>query len=69
MRVLGVVVLIVGLVILGFGLSSTQAVTEQVIEGVSGRYTANTMWYIIGGVAMTLGGIAIAIFGDNKKAL
>ena len=67
MRILGIVVMLLGLVILGFGVSSSQAITEEVIEGVSGRYTANTMWYIIGGLTMFLGGGALALFGGNKQ--
>lgn len=67
MRALGWVILIVGLVILGFGINSSLAVTEQVVEGVSGRYTSNTMLYIIGGIAMLAGGGALAFFGDKNS--
>lgn len=56
MRTLGIVLLIVGVLILGFGINSALTVTEQVVEGVSGRYTSNTMLYIIGGVALIVGG-------------
>lgn len=65
-RTLGIVALIVGVILLGFGLNSTQAVTEKVVEGVSGRYTENTMWYIIGGIALIVGGVAAAFSGCCK---
>jgi hypothetical protein len=59
-RLFGIVILVVGIILLGFGINSSQAVTEKVVEGVSGRYTHNTMWYIIGGIAMVVGGGALA---------
>ncbi len=64
-RTLGIIALVVGIVLLGFGINSTQAVTEKVVEGVSGRYTDNTMWYILSGIAMIIGGGALFI--SNKE--
>jgi len=66
MRILGIVLLIVGLVVFGFGLNSSQAPGEQLVETLSGRFTSNTMWYIIGGIALFVGGSALALFGGNK---
>lgn len=66
MRIFGIVLLIVGLVVLGFGINSSQAVGEKVVESLSGRFTSNTMWYIIGGIALVVGGGALVIFGGNK---
>lgn len=66
-RILGFVALIVGVILLGFGLNSTQALTEKVVEGVSGRYTGNTMWYIIVGVALIVGGGALALCRSSRK--
>ncbi len=65
MRILGFVIAAVGLVILIFGINSSQAVVEKVVEGVSGRYTEHTMWYIIGGAAMLLGGGALSLCGGK----
>jgi len=66
-RILGIVILVVGIVLLGFGINSSQAVTEQVVEGVTGRYTDNTMWYIISGIAMLIGGGALTLLGNRAK--
>lgn len=65
MRILGIVILVVGVVLLLFGINSTQAVTEKVVEGFTGRFTANTMIYLIGGIAMIVGGGALVIFGGK----
>jgi hypothetical protein len=63
MRVLGVVLLLVGLILLGFGLNATESVADTVSEGLTGRYTDRTMWYIIGGSALAVGGVALLAFG------
>lgn len=61
MRGIGIVLIVVGLAVLGFGINASQTVPEKVIEGVSGRYTSHTMWYILGGIAMVVGGGVLAI--------
>ena len=66
-RIFGVIILVIGIVLLGFGINSSQAVTEKVMEGVTGRYTEHTMWYIIGGIAMIVGGGALAFLGRCCK--
>jgi LPXTG-motif cell wall-anchored protein len=66
MRILGIVILVVGVLLLLFGLNSSQVVTEKVVEGLTGRYTETTMWYLIGGIAMIIGGGSLFIFGRSK---
>lgn len=59
-KIFGLVLFVVGIALLGFGINSSQAVTEKVVEGVTGRYTDNTMWHILGGIALIIGGGALA---------
>lgn len=66
MRIVGIVLLAVGIVALLFGLNSSQAVGEKVVESVTGRFTSTTMWYLIGGIAMIVGGGALFLFGGSK---
>jgi len=66
-RILGLVALILGVILLGFGLNSTLSVTEKVVEGVSGRYTDNTMLYIIIGITLIVGGLFTAFGGSKNK--
>lgn len=65
-KILGIVILVIGIVVLGFGINSSQAVTEKVVENVTGRYTENTMWYILGGIALMVGGGALILIGRSK---
>jgi len=58
-RVIGTTLLIVGGVLLVFGIAATQKTGEQVVGKVTGRYTEQTMWYIIGGIALIAGGFGL----------
>jgi hypothetical protein len=60
---IGIIVLAVGAVLLYFGYNASQAPIDQISNTLTGRYTDNTMWYVIGGVAMVATGIAVTLFG------
>lgn len=55
-KLLGIVLLVVGIALLFFGYQSTQSVGDQLTETVTGRFTDKTMWYLIGGAAATAAG-------------
>ena len=55
-KLIGIVLLVVGVALLYFGYQSTQSVTEQVSETLTGRFTDETLWYLIGGGAMAIAG-------------
>ncbi len=59
-RVIGYVLLAVGVVLLFFGINASQKVPEQAVEKVSGKYTNNTMVYIVGGIACLVAGAGIS---------
>lgn len=65
-RVLGIVLIVVGLALLVFGLNSTDSFADSVSEGVTGRFTDKTMWYLIGGGALAIGGAVLALRGGRK---
>ena len=67
MRIIGFVLLAVGLVLVIFGFNASQSVGEQVVEGVTGRFTDQTMLYIIGGIAAMVAGAAMAIWGGDRR--
>ncbi len=62
-QLIGIVALAVGAVLLYFGYNASQAPIDQISNSLTGRYTDNTMWYVIGGVAMVATGIAVTLFG------
>jgi len=64
-RILGIVLLVVGAVLLAFGFNASESVSDSISEGVTGRFTDKTMWYLIGGAALVIGGGAMAFLGGN----
>ncbi len=67
-RVLGIVMLAVGVVLLLFGLNATDSAADTLKEGFTGRYTDKTMWYLIGGGALAVGGALMAFMGRSSRA-
>jgi uncharacterized membrane protein YdcZ (DUF606 family) len=55
-KLVGIVLLVVGVVLLFFGWQSSQAVGDQVTEALTGRFTDTTMWYFILGAAAVAAG-------------
>lgn len=58
-RVIGTTLLIIGGVLLVFGIAATQKTGEKVVGEVTGRYSDQTMWYIVGGIALIAGGFGL----------
>jgi len=65
-RIIGVAILLVGVIVLGFAFNAADAPVERVSETLTGTYTDNTMMYfILGGIAVLGGGLLIA-FGARR---
>ncbi|GGY60666.1 hypothetical protein GCM10007071_04200 [Marinobacter zhanjiangensis] len=61
-KIVGIVLLVVGVLLLFFGYQASQSMGEQLAETVTGRFSDETMWYIIGGVAAVVAGAFLAFF-------
>jgi uncharacterized membrane protein len=66
-RLLGLALLVVGGLLLYFGLHATDSVSESVKEGVTGKYTDKTTWYIIGGAVTALIGLLTAFLPSRVR--
>ena len=66
-RILGLGLLVVGVILLMFGLNATDSVSDSVKEGLTGRYTDKTMWYLIGGAASAMIGGALAFLPERGR--
>lgn len=61
-QLLGLILLVVGAILLYFGWQSTQSVGDQLTEAMTGRFTDETMWLLIGGAIALIAG-AFYTFG------
>lgn len=66
-RIVGIVLLVLGVVILLFGLNASDSLGDQVSEAVTGRFTDKTMWYIIGGIGLAVVGVLMSLMGVKSK--
>ena len=62
-RIIGIILAIVGAVLLYFGLNGSHSFVDQAHEAFTGRYTQQTMVYIIIGIVALVGGALTALVG------
>ncbi|MBP3126137.1 DUF3185 family protein [Thalassospira sp. ER-Se-21-Dark] len=65
-RILGVVALVVGVALLVTGYNASESAVDQLSETFLGRYTDETVWYLIGGIASVIGGLLLLIMGGKR---
>ena len=64
-RIIGVVVLIVGIALLIVGLNASHSVADRASDFWTGRFTQATTWYIVGGIAAGILGLLMVLFGTR----
>ncbi|MCC9622491.1 DUF3185 family protein [Thalassospira sp. MA62] len=65
-RILGIVALVIGVGLLVTGYNASESAVDQLSETFLGRYTDETVWYLIGGVGATIGGVLLLLFGGKR---
>ena len=65
-RIIGIVVLSIGAVLIGFAYHATSAPMEKMTDAMTGRYSDQTMWSFAVGIAAVVGGGLLALFGSRK---
>lgn len=60
-KLIAIVLLAVGAVLLYFGINATDSPAEQLGEAVTGKYSDNTMMYLIGGGVAAAAGVFMLI--------
>jgi hypothetical protein len=66
-RLLGAALLVIGVILLIVGISSSDSLADQVSETFTGRFTDKTMWYIVGGAAAAVVGLVLLALGWRRK--
>jgi uncharacterized membrane protein len=67
-RIVGIVLLVLGLVALIYGLNASNSAADQVSHTFTGKFTGETMWYILCGLAGALVGLLMTIFGVSDRS-
>ncbi len=65
-RIIGAVIFAVGVFLLMTAYNSSQAPMEELSNTITGSYSDNTMWYFAAGVAATIGGGLLALYGTRR---
>jgi hypothetical protein len=67
-RIIGLILLIVGVGLLVVGMNASHSISDQVSNTFTGRFTQATTWYIVGGIACGLVGIVVMIGGGRARS-
>lgn len=67
-RVLGLILFAVGVVLLVMGWNASHSVGEQLRETFTGHYSDRTTWYVVGGIASAIAGLALT-FGSGRRRI
>lgn len=66
-RLLGIALLIIGCGLVYFGWQATEGLGEQAQELVTGQYSDETTWQLIGGGAAAVVGLLLTLFGGKTR--
>ena len=66
-RILGIVLLVIGVAVLIYGLNASHSLADRVSDTFTGRFTEATTWYIIGGAASGLLGLLLVVLGGGRN--
>jgi drug/metabolite transporter (DMT)-like permease len=66
-RIVGIVLLVVGLILLSVGMNASHSLADQVSNTFTGRFTQATTWYIVGGIASALLGVLMVLVDLRRK--
>ncbi|MDX1573655.1 MAG: DUF3185 family protein [Methylophaga sp.] len=60
-KLFGIALLVIGVILLFFGYNASQSLGEQMAESFTGRFSDETMWYIIAGAASVVVGAVLTL--------
>jgi hypothetical protein len=60
-KILGLALLVLGVVLIYFGINATEAPMEQIAESLTGKYSDETMYYLIGGGISAVLGLVLLL--------
>jgi uncharacterized membrane protein YidH (DUF202 family) len=67
-KALGIALLVVGVILLIWGINASESVGSQISETFTGKPTDKTIWMIIGGVVSGLTGLGLLLFTGSRPS-
>jgi hypothetical protein len=67
-RIVAVVLLVAGVILLFLGMNTSHSIADQVSNTVTGRFTRETMGYLIGGGVAALLGLVMLLYGVRGRS-
>jgi drug/metabolite transporter (DMT)-like permease len=65
-QIVGIVILVVGAILLGFAYHASNAPLDRLSNTLTGRFTDETMRYLILGAAAAMAGVLLFLFGKRR---
>lgn len=65
-KIIGLAILVAGIILLVFGFNQTQSLSGEVGEALTGRYSDETMLYLILGAVAVVAGLGITFTGGKR---
>ncbi|MFO7763293.1 MAG: DUF3185 family protein [Wenzhouxiangellaceae bacterium] len=63
-KIVAVVLLVLGAFLLYMGYQSSQGLDDQISETITGNFTDQTMWYLLGGAISLVAGLVMLVRGS-----
>lgn len=60
-RIFGIALLVIGTALFIFGLNASDSLTNSLSEFFTGHFTDTTTWYLLGGLALAIVGLGLAV--------
>jgi hypothetical protein len=62
-KLIGLICIVAGAILLYFGWQSSQSIGDQLTESLTGRFTDDTLLFIIGGAVALVAGLYLSLRG------
>lgn len=69
LRIVGIVLLVAGVVLFIMGLNASDSLADRFSNFFTGHFTETTVWYMVGGGALAVGGLALAVTGGRGASV
>lgn len=60
-KLIGIGLLVLGVILLYFGFNATESPVEEIGEAITGKYSDDTMMYLIGGGVAAVAGLFLVL--------